>query len=70
MGKNAKKGVFITTSNFSSHAVDYAKHIADQRIVLIDGTQLAEYMIDHDLGVSISETIHIKTLDTDYFNEE
>jgi restriction endonuclease Mrr len=34
------------------------------------GSQLAQYMIDHDLGVSISETIYIKTLDTDYFEVE
>ena len=70
MGKNAKKGVFITTSGFSKGAYEYAEYISDQRIVLIDGKQLAEYMIDHHLGVSINETIYIKSIDTDYFNEE
>jgi restriction system protein len=70
MGKNASKGVFITTSDYSKNAREFIKQIGGKKIVLIDGTQLAEYMIDHDLGVSISETIYIKTLDTDYFNEE
>jgi len=70
MGKNATKGVFITTSDFSKNAREFIKQIGGKKIVLIDGTQLAQYMIDHDLGVSISETIYIKTLDTDYFDEQ
>jgi restriction system protein len=40
------------------------------RIVLIDGTQLAGYMIDHDVGVSIMSTYDIKKVDSDFFEED
>src|SRR5258706_3707492 len=50
-GNRAKKGVFMTTSQFSSDARDYVAHI-EKTIVLIDGAQLSEMMIDHDVGVS------------------
>ncbi len=68
-GRRAKKGVFITTSNFSRDASEYASLI-DNRIVLIDGRRLARLMIDHDVGVSAVEHYVIKRLDTDYFIEE
>lgn len=68
-GQRAKKGVFITTSNFSKEAIDYAKHM-DAKIVLIDGEQLAQYMIDYNLGVSVQNTYEIKKIDFDYFEEE
>ena len=50
-GHRAKKGIFLTTSNFSKEARDYISTI-DSKIVLIDGEQLANLMIDYDLGVS------------------
>jgi restriction system protein len=68
-GRRAKKGVFITTSNFTRDANEYASMI-DNRIVLIDGSRLARLMIDHDVGVSPVERYVIKRLDTDYFVEE
>ncbi|MBM4006463.1 MAG: restriction endonuclease [Planctomycetes bacterium] len=68
-GKRARKGVFITTSAFSAEAVDYVTRI-DPRVVLIDGKQLAEYMIDHNLGVSTKSTFELKRVDTDFFSEE
>lgn len=68
-GKRAKKGVFITTGAFSLEASDYVSHI-DPRVVLIDGAQLAEYMIELNLGVSIMETYEIKRIDSDFFTEE
>lgn len=64
---HAKKGVFITTSEFAQTAKDFAK-AADARIILIDGRQLSKYMIQFNLGVSTRETIEIKTIDSDYFN--
>jgi len=67
-GKRAKKGVFITTSYFSSDARDYVSHIND-RVVLIDGEQLAQFMIAHNVGVSTVETYEIKKIDSDYFEE-
>ena len=68
-GQRAKKGVFITTSNFSKDAIAYAAQM-DAKIVLIDGEQLAQYMIDYNLGVSIQNIYKIKKLDLDYFEEE
>lgn len=68
-GKRAKKGVFLTTGTFSSEASSYAEHI-DPKVVLIDGRQLAELMIDFDVGVTAIATYQIKRVDTDYFSEE
>ncbi len=66
-GQRANKGVFITTSAFSSHAVEFAQSVGN--IVLVDGPKMAQLMIDHEVGVS-SRTIKIPKLDTDYFDEE
>jgi len=68
-GKRARKGVFITTGSFSSEAKDYVSRI-DPRIVLIDGQQLAEYMLDLNLGVTTKNVYEIKRVDSDYFVEE
>ncbi len=67
-GQRAKKGIMITTSSFSSEAREYVSRI-DNKIVLIDGTQLADLMIDHNLGVSPMASYEIKKVDTDYFTE-
>lgn len=61
-----RKGIFITTSTFAKTARDYLDRI-DYRIVLIDGEQLTQLMIDYNIGVSIRETYHVKRVDTDYF---
>ncbi|RRD01823.1 restriction endonuclease [Amphritea balenae] len=66
--QGARKGVFITTSRFSKGAVEAAKGL-NMSIVLIDGEQLAQLMIKHNLGVSVKQTYQLQTLDTDYFNE-
>jgi restriction system protein len=68
-GKRAKKGVFLTTGTFSSDAKDYVSHI-DPKVVLIDGRQLAELMIDFDLGVAPVASYQVKRSDSDYFGEE
>lgn len=68
-GKRARKGVFITTGTFTADAHDYVSHI-DPRVVLIDGVQLAEYMIENNLGVSVKATYEVKKIDTDFFIEE
>lgn len=60
------KGVFITTTKFAQTAIDYAQSTT-KRIVLIDGEQLAQLMIDHNLGVSVKETYELKEVDNDYF---
>ncbi|MEO8334794.1 MAG: restriction endonuclease [bacterium] len=68
-GKRARKGVFITTGTFSVEAADYVERI-DPRVVLIDGRQLAEYMIDYNLGVTTRATYELKRVDSDYFADE
>jgi len=67
-GQRARKGVFMTTSGFSSDALDYVSRI-DVKVVLLDGTQIADLMIDHDVGVSVESTFVLKRLDSDYFEE-
>ena len=68
-GQRAKKGIFITTSNFSKEAYDYTSRI-ETKIVLIDGEQLARLMIDHNIGVTSVSKYEIKKIDSDYFSEE
>ncbi len=67
-GQRARKGIFITTSGFSRDAREFVNSI-DSKIVLIDGRQLAEYMIDHNVGVSVVKSYEIKRVDSDYFIE-
>ena len=68
-GQRAKKGVFITTSDFTKEAVEYVRNI-DNKVVLINGALLANLMIDHNVGVSLAATYEIKKIDSDYFLEE
>lgn len=67
-GFRARKGIFITTSDFSKEAADYAGRI-DSKIVLIDGDQLWNLMIDFGIGVSTTATYEVKRIDNDYFSE-
>ncbi|HEY5962235.1 MAG TPA: restriction endonuclease [Polyangiaceae bacterium] len=66
-GQRANKGVFITTSTFTAQAIEFAKSV--ERIVLVDGTKLAELMIDFEVGVTM-RPIRVPKLDADYFEEE
>jgi len=68
-GQRARKGIMISTSSFSQEAHDYASRI-ESKIVLIDGEQLAQLMIDHNLGVSPLAAYEVKKVDTDYFTEQ
>lgn len=68
LGQQARKGVFITTSNYSKAAQEYVSTI-DSKIVLIDGETLAQLLIDFDLGVSPVATYSLKRVDLDYFAE-
>lgn len=68
-GHRARKGVLITTSQFSQDALDYVTKI-EKKIVLIDGEELAKLMIDYGIGVAADAIYEIKRLDTDYFEEE
>lgn len=66
--QKASKGIFITTSRFTDDATKYVTQIGS-KIVLIDGEQLTQLMIDHDVGVSTVSLYPVKKIDTDYFDE-
>jgi len=68
-GMRAKRGILITTSQFSQDAIAYVERI-EKKIVLIDGGTLAKLMIDHNVGVSTVTAYEIKKIDFDYFEEE
>jgi restriction system protein len=65
-GQQADRGIFITTSRFTGTAREYAERVAS-RLVLIDGTQLGEFMVRHGIGVQVEETFVLKEIDEDYF---
>jgi restriction system protein len=68
-GQRANKGVFITTSDFSREAHEYASAI-NTKIILIDGLRLAELMVDHNVGVTPVGNYELKRVDSDYFEGE
>ncbi|MEB3192162.1 MAG: restriction endonuclease [Snowella sp.] len=68
-GQGAKKGIFITTSRFSEQAKSYSPK-NDIKLVMIDGEELAQYMIDFDLGVSTVSEYKVKKMDSDYFEND
>jgi restriction system protein len=68
VGQGAKKGIFITTSSFTRDALNFVPR-NETKIVLIDGMQLSQLMIDYNLGVTLQHSYEIKKIDTDYFEE-
>lgn len=67
VGHGSSKGVFVTTSSFSTPAIDFVRHLS-QRVILIDGVALADLMIEHGVGVRVSRAIEIKRVDLDFFD--
>ena len=69
-GQRASKGVFITSSNFSRKADDYA-NVMNSKLILIDGQQLARLMVDHRCwGRDCQDILGLKKIDSDYFEGE
>lgn len=68
-GQHANKGIFITTSNFSKEAMNFASGLGS-KIVLIDGDSLVQHMIDHNIGVVPFASYEVKKIDLDYFTGE
>jgi restriction system protein len=69
IGRGASKGVLITTSTFSPAAQNAAKQSGSARLVLIDGEALTDLMVRFNVGVRVSQTVEIKRVDMDYFEE-
>lgn len=67
--QRARKGVFITTSDFSAGAREAALGL-DIKVVLIDGRELARLMAENNIGCSVKQVYEVKQLDSDYFSEE
>jgi len=67
-GQRAKKGIFLTTADFSREAREFASRI-ESKIILIDGEELAELLIDFDVGVSTANVYQLKKIDSDYFSD-
>jgi restriction system protein len=68
LGQKAKKGIFITTSSYPASAKEFVTSI-EPKIILIDGKELAELMIEYNVGVATKKSYDVKRLDTDYFEE-
>jgi restriction system protein len=68
LAKKARKGIFITTSNFTKNAYEFVNNI-EHKIILIDGKYLTDLMIEYDVGLSTSKSYKIKKIDYDYFEE-
>ena len=68
-GQRTRKGVLITTSQFSQEARDYVGRI-EKKIILIGGEELVQLMIDHGIGVTEVRTYSLRKMDLDYFGEE
>ena len=68
--QGATKGIFITTSDFTKGAVEIITKQTQNKIVLVNGKQLAKLMIEYDLGVSTVATYRVKRIDSDFFNED
>lgn len=65
--KQTKKGVFITTSNFTKEAREYAKNVQSHTVILVDGDRLAELMIKYKIGVQVRQILEICDIDGDFF---
>lgn len=68
-GFGAKKGIFVTSSDFTKEAREYIPK-TDTKIVLVNGQMLANLMIEYNVGVSVDIKYEIKKIDNDYFDEE
>jgi restriction system protein len=67
-GRQASKGIFLTTSSYHNSAKEYAKSVSDT-LVLLDGNDIAKLMIEAEVGISIKRKIGIPIIDNDYFEE-
>jgi restriction system protein len=68
-GHRAHKGVLVTTATFTRDAAEYASKI-DNKVILLDGATLTQFMIEQNIGVSSIVTYDLKRIDSDYFGEE
>lgn len=65
--QNIQKGVFITTSNFTREAIDYAEHQQQKSLRLIDGEMLTRLMVKYEVGIVSQQSLKIYKVDNAYF---
>ena len=69
--KSGKQGVLITTSRFSSEAINLAQNNPQQvKLELIDGDKLCDYMLEFNLGVYVKDTYTVQEIDSSYFDAD
>ena len=68
-GKGATRGVFITTSRFTEGARKFASGLPQPRIVLVDGAQLADLMLEHQIGVTVENVYKVYKIDENFFED-
>lgn len=69
--KGAAKGVFITTSRYTTEATAYYEKVKDKhQLVLIDGAELLEHMWTTQIGLVESRRLVLFELDRNYFDED
>lgn len=66
--RRAGKGIFVTTAHFSAAAHEFVAAVS-RRVVLVNGDQLADIMIRHNIGVRVRETYQFKELEPGYFRQ-
>jgi restriction system protein len=66
--KGSGKGIFITTSDFASNALETIKS-SSKKIITVNGIQLADLMLEHNVGVKDEKVLRLKRIDEDYFSE-
>lgn len=64
--RRAGKGVFVTTTHFSAGAPEFCAQLV-RRVVLIDGSQLADLMLRYGIGIRVQHRFEIRAIDLDYF---
>jgi len=66
--RGADKGIFITTSNFANNALETIKS-SSKKIITVNGNQLADLMLEYNVGVKDEKVLRLKRIDEDYFTE-
>ena len=66
----ARKGVILTTSQFTKEALEFVNRIEGKKVVLINGRRLAELMIEHNVGVNVTKVYELKEVSNDFFDED
>lgn len=61
-------GVFITTSRFTTDAIEFARSITP-RVIMIDGERLGRLLVTHGVGVQERQVFRVVETDEDFFDE-